>query len=396
MRPHRAIWLITGTVVLLAALVLFMRKAGESIPAASILIPLENQRQVIEAMIEGVKADPYANRPDTRSAIAAAADLAARGILATAETSYALGLTSMEANEFAGAESAFRKAIALKPDWSWPCNALGILLANYTKDRTAEAEEAYRTAIRLDPNWSRPYNDLAILLRLTGRLAEAEKMSIEAIRLDPESVATCNNYGNLLVAQRRLSEAEAQYRKAIDLEPEHPKPYYNLACVYCLEDRKEEALALLAKAVARNPALREDAQRDPDFAPLVVMGEVLGQSELSHEFTLLGGTDILVRRKMIGNQDHLVLVKNLQSPRLFEFLNGNGGRNIVAQSDVHLGIDEHTRMNFLKIRVCREDLFRYCHSHGLSPVSICFPSRTGRSGLPPRWCPCPSYRHPWI
>ncbi len=260
MRPHRTIWFITGTVVLLAALVLLTRKAGES--------GSEGQHQDVEAMTEGLKADPYANRPDTKSAIAAAADLAVRGVLITAETSYALGLVSMEAKRFAEAEAAFRNAIALKPEWSWPYNALGILLASYTKDRAREAEEAYRTAIRLDPNAARPYNDLAILLRLKGRLAEAEEAALNALRLDPTSVATHNNYGNLLVTQRRLAEAEAQYRKAMELDPEHPKPYYNLACVCSLQNRKEEALTLLAKAIARNPALREDAQRDPDFATL--------------------------------------------------------------------------------------------------------------------------------
>jgi len=272
MRHHRIIWYITGVAVWIAALVFLVRGSGndlaESGQSPTAPQPTEGQRQLIDSMIHLLTADPYAAQPETKAAISAAAALAGRGVLTTAETCHALGLLSMDEKRFSDAEAAFRRAIALKPDWSWPRNALGILLANYTKDRAAEAEDAYRTAIRLDPNWSRPYNDLAILLRLTGRLGEAEEAALTAIRLDPDSVATHNNYGNLLVAQRRLSEAETEYRKAIELDPGHPKPYYNLACVYGLENRREEALALLEDAVTRNPDLREDAQRDPDLATL--------------------------------------------------------------------------------------------------------------------------------
>jgi Flp pilus assembly protein TadD len=247
--------------VLAAVLVLSSRKVGESGPSAA-------RPRVVTAMLEGLEADPYVARQKTRSAIVAAAELATSGAVVNAETLYALGLNLIETDEFSGAESALRKAIALRPDWSRPWNALGILLANYTRDRAAEAEEAYRTAIRLEPAWSRSYNDLAILLRLAGRLVEAEAMSKEAIRLDPENVATWNNYGNLLVARGRFDEAETQYRKAIQLDPEHPKPYYNLACVYAIQHKKEDALQWLAKAIARDAELREDAQRDPDFASL--------------------------------------------------------------------------------------------------------------------------------
>lgn len=261
MKPQRAIWAITGTAVLAAALVLFVRKAGDDAPP-------EPYRRVTGAMLDALNADPYLVRPETRTAINAAADLAEKDLLVSAETLFALGLKLIDAHEFAGAESALRKSIALRRDWSLSWNALGMLLATYTQDRGKEAEEAYQTAIRLSPNWSRPYNGLAILLRLEGRLSEAEHLSKEAIRLDPGNVATWNNYGNLLVARGRFAEAEEQYRKAIELDPEHPKPYYNLACVYCLQHKKAEALDLLGKAIARNAELRDDAKRDPDFVAL--------------------------------------------------------------------------------------------------------------------------------
>ena len=272
MTHHRIIWYITGVAVLFSALALLVRKgcdnSSESAQSLPMPQPTESQRQVIDTMIERLKADPYAGQAQTKAAIGNAARLAEQGALTTAETCYALGLRALDEKRFTDADAAFRKAIAIRPDWSWPHNALGVLLANYTKDRTAEAEAAYRTAIRLEADWSRPHNNLAILLRLAGRLAEAEESAVTAIRLDPGSVATHNNYGNLLVVQRRLPEAEAQYRKAIELDRGHPKPYYNLACVCSLQNRKKEALSLLAQAVTLDPDLRQDAQRDPDLASL--------------------------------------------------------------------------------------------------------------------------------
>jgi Flp pilus assembly protein TadD len=271
MTHHRIIWYITGAFVIVSALILLVREGCDDSSESThspIPQPTETQRQDIDTMIKCLKADPYAVQSQTRAAIDRAARLAGQGTLATSETCYALGLRALDEKRYTDAEAAFRKAVALRPGWSWPHNALGVLLANYTKDRTAEAEAAYRSAIRLEPGWSRPYNDLAILLRLAGRLAEAEEAALTAIRLDPGSVATHNNYGNLLVTQRRLPEAEAQYRKAIELDRGHPKPYYNLACVCSLQNRVKEALSLLAQAIRLDPELRQDAQRDPDLAPL--------------------------------------------------------------------------------------------------------------------------------
>ena len=272
MKQQRTIWFITGLVVLAAGTVLIARKLDEQSPegndAQTVQTPSETESRLIRNMIHLLTQDPGADEPRTQAAVNGVADLAATGRRVTAETCYALGLCRSRQQAFDEGEAAFREAIELNPDWSWPYNGLGILLADHTKGRTQEAEAAFRTAIRLDPQWSRPHNDLAILLRLAGRLDEAEQAALTALQLDPNNVANRNNYGNLLVARKRLTEAEAEYRKAIELDPDHPKPYYNLACVYSLQNRNAEALPLLAKAIALNQALREEARKDPDLDPL--------------------------------------------------------------------------------------------------------------------------------
>jgi Flp pilus assembly protein TadD len=194
------------------------------------------------------------------------AALAADGIYESADTYYALGVLRTAQLDFAGAESAYQKAIALRPDWNWVYNGLGIL--KHTQGHYAEAEAAFRKAIELDPDWSRAHNDLAILLRLTGRLEEAEVEALRALDLNPNAVATHNNYGNLLVALERFEEAEAEYRVAIAEEPDHPAPYYNLACLASLKGNTQDVVPLLLCAIEFDASYRDEARYDDDFDPV--------------------------------------------------------------------------------------------------------------------------------
>jgi len=270
MATHRTVWYIALGCALIAAVVLFVREAGEDTTDSR--RPSNNTAALAKKATEALETDPYIMRPETEAAVTTAAQQAiaddqnAKNI--PAEAWYVLGIHYTDQKSPVPAEIALRNAIAAKPEWSRPYNALGILLANDLEKRGKEAEEAFRTAIRLDPQWSRPHNDLAILLRLIGRLDEAEAQALEAIKLDPDSVATRNNYGNLLVVQGKLDLAEPEYQKAIELDPKHPKPYYNLACLYSLQGKKEEALSLLTQALALSPRLRDEAAKDRDLTPI--------------------------------------------------------------------------------------------------------------------------------
>jgi len=264
MSTHRIVWYIAFSAAGVAALVLWVRHAGEVEPVPAAASPAE----LVTTMMDRLAQDHPMDKPQTKEAVRRVAELTAAGTISSAEACYALGLWHAETKAFDSAERAFRQCLAIRPGWSWPHNALGIVLGNHAQNRLAEAEQEFRTAIRLEPEWSRPHNDLAILLRLAGRLDEAEQQALLALRLDPRNVATHNNYGNLLVARMRLDEAESEYLQAISLDPSHPKPYYNLACVYALQNKKNDAIPLLQKAFALSPTLRLDANTDPDFHAL--------------------------------------------------------------------------------------------------------------------------------
>jgi Flp pilus assembly protein TadD len=271
MKRHRVFWVIAAVMALATALVIASREVrapGPSTPDGLIerlghdLTPAQIHT-LINTTFACLAVDPQARRDNTRSLVKNVGWLAESGVHVSAETYFALGLYRAAQFDPRAAEQAYRKAIELRPAWSWPYNGLGILL--HSLDRVPEAEQAFREAIHLDPNWSRAHNDLAILFRLTGRFSEAEEEALRAIELDPESVATHNNYGNLLVALERFDEAEAAYRKAISIEPDHPAPYYNLACLASLQSKREEVLALLLCAIEFDDAYRKEARTDSDF-----------------------------------------------------------------------------------------------------------------------------------
>ncbi|HUW62097.1 MAG TPA: tetratricopeptide repeat protein [Candidatus Bathyarchaeia archaeon] len=264
MSSHRIVWYIACSAAGVAALVIWVRHAGEVEPAPG----GASQAALVTTMMDRLSQDHPMDKPETKDAVRRVAELTAAGSITSAEAYYALGLWHAETKAFDAAEQAFRQCLTIRPGWSWPHNALGIVLGNYAQNRLDEAEQEFRTAIRLDPEWSRPHNDLAILLRLAGRLDEAEQQALLALRLDPGNVATHNNYGNLLIARKRLEQAETEYLQAISLDPAHPKPYYNLACVYALQNKKDDAIPLLQKAFALSPTLRQDANTDPDFDSL--------------------------------------------------------------------------------------------------------------------------------
>jgi Flp pilus assembly protein TadD len=160
--------------------------------------------------------------------------------------------------DYAHAESLYRRAIELDPNFAWSWNGLGSVLSK--TGRNDEAEAAYRKAIELDLKFALPWNNLGILLSKTYRKDEAEAAYRKAIELDPKDAWSWNNLGNVLFKRGRKDEAEAAYRLAIELDPKYANPHSNLAMIIskdtarCDEARREASIGL-----RRDPAL-EHAQ----------------------------------------------------------------------------------------------------------------------------------------
>lgn len=263
MKPHLAIWLFALAAVFLASLVYLTRQT-----TARTSNGLDDPEAEVDRAIALLEADGNGLRAETHQAIRTAAVLAETKAVDSAEAAYLLGRQYKREQNFQAAEGYFKKAIALRPEWSWPYASLGNLLGRHSFGRTEEAMTVLQKAVALDPAWGRPYGIMAVILRAQGRFDEALVQAELALRYMPDDISPLNNYANLLVDLERFEEAEDYYHRAIASFPEHPKPYYNLACLQTLAGREDEALANLQEAFRRSDALRHEALLDDDLERL--------------------------------------------------------------------------------------------------------------------------------
>ena len=208
-----------------------------------------------------------------------------------------LGNALLAVGRTAEAETAFRTALSLNPDFGDACNNLGSLLRDL--GRTPEAEDYLRTAIRLVPHSAAAHHNLANLLRDSGRLSEAEASYREALRCRPDFPAAHSDLGHTLRRLGRPDEAEGcfraasglpagpargerlpeaerlvagaaarqeagdleaaatGYRQALALEPDYAEACYRLSVVLTALGRYDEALACCRRTLELSPALPE-------------------------------------------------------------------------------------------------------------------------------------------
>jgi tetratricopeptide (TPR) repeat protein len=264
----RVIWTITGLVVLATLAILGVREYRKAVQADArrSASGVADYDRLVSAMFEKLGDDHQAWHDETQRTVEAVAALAENGRRETAESYYALGLRLHGERKLTASEAAYRKAIALKPEWSWPYNGLGVVL--FETGREEDARAAFAKASELDPEWSRPHSDLSILLRQSERLDEAEREAAIAIELAPDRLDALTAYANALKAKGKLEEAERYYRRAAEADPRHPTPHYNLACFYSLRGEAGKAIENLEKAFAIDPSFARFAKTDPDLASL--------------------------------------------------------------------------------------------------------------------------------
>jgi len=103
---------------------------------------------------------------------------------------------------------------------------------------------------------------------------------------------------------------------------------------------------------------------DAGLADLVVQLEVLLAGELAHELGLLGRGDVLVRHEVIRHEGDPPAVEDLRGADLPEHLDGDGGREIVGEGEIHPGLDEVSGGDALEPRMPGKNFLRNRHGHG--------------------------------
>lgn len=137
-----------------------------------------------------------------------------------------LGVNCYKDGKLIESETAFRKAIELRPDFQVAYRNLGNTLVNL--GRLQDAESAFRRAIELNPKDASSFNYLGNVLFSLGYYAKAETAFRRAIKLKPDFAQAYNNLGNAALKQLRYSKAKSSFSKAIELKPDYSSAINNL------------------------------------------------------------------------------------------------------------------------------------------------------------------------
>lgn len=195
-----------------------------------------------------------------------------------------LGIIHRRKNEIHAAESYFRKALALQPDYLLALNNLGTLfqeqgepakaeemfhaalaqapraetytnLGNIYMDRgeLENAERFFQLALDIRPEYSHAHNALGLIYLKRNEPYLAERCFLNALASNPNMVEANSNMGEALRLQGRLEDAETCCRRALLVNPEHVDAYINLSLVLSERGFMDEAESCSRKALALRP-----------------------------------------------------------------------------------------------------------------------------------------------
>jgi Flp pilus assembly protein TadD len=205
-----------------------------------------------------------------------------------------LGVAHMTRNDYERAEEAFRRALILSPNDSFPYYVLGTLAyrqeqydwarwlflkaaslaPNYAKtyrmlgmiamkqERSDDAAEYFRHALDLDHRDAGALANLGLLAQRASDDAAAVRLYTHTLTLDPDQALARNNLGTLYLKHRRWADALEQFTELLDRTPDDHDAALNRAVALSELGRRQEARAALETLLARlPPEPRFDAHR---------------------------------------------------------------------------------------------------------------------------------------
>ncbi|MBE9163728.1 tetratricopeptide repeat protein [Tychonema sp. LEGE 06208] len=118
-----------------------------------------------------------------------------------------------------------------------------------------EAIAAYRKAIAINPNYFGTHHNLGDVLKWMGKIDESIKSYQKAAEVNPSFVWSHHNLGDIFQQEGRLDEAVAAYQRAIEVAPDFGWSYHNLAKTLAKQDKLSEALEAYQTASKLDPKL---------------------------------------------------------------------------------------------------------------------------------------------
>jgi TolB-like protein/tetratricopeptide (TPR) repeat protein len=149
---------------------------------------------------------------------------------------------------FPRAKAAAIKALKLNDSLPEAHNALAFATHSFDWD-WAGAEQAYQRAIALNPNFATARHWHGFYLGMLGRVGEALAEMRRAQKLNPLSIIIRTHLGLMLYWGRRYDEAIQQLGQTLEMEPDFAAAHYFLAWAFEQKRMYEETIAHLQRAL---------------------------------------------------------------------------------------------------------------------------------------------------
>ncbi len=150
------------------------------------------------------------------------------------------------------AKDAAMKAIQIDNSLSEAHTSLAYVKLYYDWDWSG-AESEYKQAIALNPNYATPHHGYAYLLISSGRTEEAISEIKKAEAIDPLSVLFQTDHGEYYYFARRPDEAIAQLQKAIDMDSSFVRAHFLLGRALIQKGRCDQGIDEAIKAEQMGP-----------------------------------------------------------------------------------------------------------------------------------------------
>ncbi len=150
-----------------------------------------------------------------------------------------LGVAFTNAGSYQEAVDAYKKSLAIKPDYEVYFN-LGV--ACHKLGRWQEEEDAYKQCIKRKPDYAVAYLNLCITYNTLGRYQDAIAICKQAIKIKPDFAEAYYNLGFNYAALGNWPDAMNAWGQAVKIKPNYIDAHYNLGVAYLATGDKDSAL----------------------------------------------------------------------------------------------------------------------------------------------------------
>ena len=156
-----------------------------------------------------------------------------------------------QAGQFDEAESLYRQALSIRPNYPDALHLLGFLY--HYRNQNEQAVEWIEKAIVADPKQPLFFSNLGTVYSAMGQLDQAIACYQKSLAIKPDYYNALCNLGNALKDQGQVAEAIACHRKALAIEPNFYEGLNNLGITLQESGEREEAIVYYRKAIALQP-----------------------------------------------------------------------------------------------------------------------------------------------